>query len=409
MIPRSRAKLPTKVQKFFVPFATLIVFTTSLFSQTWTNDPSIESRVNSLLKQMTLEEKIGQLNQYSAGSATGPGSNRTADEDMIAKGQVGSLFNVTGPKVNELQKIAVEKSRLKIPLVFGLDVIHGYRTVFPTPLAMSATWDPGLVERAARIAAVESSSEGIRWTFSPMADIARDARWGRIVEGAGEDPYLGEVIARAYVRGYQGDKLSDATSIAACVKHYVGYGAAEGGRDYNTTEIPERLLRQVYLPPFHAAQQQGAATFMSAFNALNELPASANAFTLDQILRKEWGFRGFVVSDWGSIGELIPHGIAIDGAAAARKALLADVDMDMQSNLYFSTLADQVKSGKIPIAVVDESVRRILRVKFALGLFEHPYIEQSTYRAIDDKCFTDGRQLACRANGGRRVFRVTEK
>jgi beta-glucosidase len=242
-----------------------------------------------------------------------------------------------------------------------------------------------------------------------MVDIARDARWGRIVEGAGEDPHLGEVIARAYVRGYQGDKLSDATSIAACVKHYVGYGAAEGGRDYNTTEIPERLLRQVYLPPFHAAQQQGAATFMSAFNALNELPASANAFTLDQILRKEWGFRGFVVSDWGSIGELIPHGIAIDGAAAARKALLADVDMDMQSNLYFSTLADQVKSGKIPIAVVDESVRRILRVKFALGLFEHPYIEQSTYRAIDDKCFTDGRQLACRANGGRRVFRVTEK
>jgi beta-glucosidase len=390
MIPRSRAKLPTKVQNFFVPFATLIVLTTSLFSQTWTNDPAIERRVNSLLKQMTLEEKIGQLNQYSAGSATGPGSNRAADEDMIAKGQVGSLFNVTGPKVNELQKIAVEKSRLKIPLIFGLDVIHGYRTVFPTPLAMSATWDPGLVERAARIAAVESSSEGIRWTFSPMVDIARDARWGRIVEGAGEDPCLGEAIARAYVRGYQGDKLSDATSIAACVKHYVGYGAAEGGRDYNTTEIPERLLRQVYLPPFHAAQQEGASTFMSAFNSLNEVPASANAFTLDQVLRKEWGFRGFVVSDWGSIGELIAHGVAADGATAARKALLAGVDMDMQSNLYFSTLAEQVKSGKIPIAVVDESVRRILRVKFALGLFQHPYIEQSAANVLvtDDKLRT---------------------
>jgi beta-glucosidase len=338
------SKAPTKVQYLFVLFALLIALATPLFSQTWTNDLAIESRVNSLLKQMTLEEKIGQLNQYSAGSATGPGSNRTADEDMIAKGQVGSLFNVTGPKVNELQKIAVDKSRLKIPLIFGLDVIHGYWTVFPTPLAMSATWDPELVERAARIAAVES--EGIRWTFSPMVDIARDARWGRIVEGAGEDSYLGEAIARAYVRGYQGGKLNDPTSIAACVKHYVGYGGAEGGRDYNTTEIPERLLRQVYLPPFHAAQQQGAATFMSAFNSLNEAPASANSFPLDQVLRKEWGFRGFVVSDWGSIGELIPHGVAIDGATAARKALLAGVDVDMQSNLYFSTLADQSNREK---------------------------------------------------------------
>jgi beta-glucosidase len=322
---------------------------------------------------MTLEEKIGQLNQYSAGSPTGPGTGRSNYEEMVAKGQVGSLFNVTGPRVNELQKLAVERSRLRIPLIFGLDVIHGYRTVFPTPLGMSATWDPDLIERAARIAAVEASSEGIRWTFSPMVDIARDARWGRIVEGAGEDPFLGAAIARAYVRGYQGSKIGDATSIAACVKHYVGYGAAEGGRDYNTTEIPERLLRQVYLPPFHAAVKEGTATLMSAFSSLNEVPASANSFTLDQILRKEWKFRGFVVSDWTSIAELIPHGIARDGAMAARKALLAGVDMDMESNLYFSALAEQVKSGVVPIATVDEAVRRILRVKFALGLFEHPY------------------------------------
>jgi beta-glucosidase len=322
---------------------------------------------------MTLEEKIGQVNQYSAGSPTGPGTGRSGYEEMIAKGQIGSLFNVTGADVNRYQHIAMEKSRLKIPLIFGLDVIHGYRTEFPVPLGLSATWDPPLVEKAMRIAAEEASADGIRWTFSPMVDIARDARWGRITEGAGEDPYLGAAIARAYVRGYQGKSLSDPTSIAACVKHYVGYGAAEGGRDYNTTEIPDRLLRQVYLVPFHAAQQEGAATFMSAFNSLNEVPASSNKFTLDTVLRKEWNFRGFVVSDWTSVAETMAHGIANDGATAARKSMLAGVDMDMESNLYWTTLGDQVKSGKVPAAVIDEAVRRILRVKMALGLFEHPY------------------------------------
>ncbi|MGZ4788014.1 MAG: glycoside hydrolase family 3 N-terminal domain-containing protein [Terriglobales bacterium] len=345
----------------------------SAWSQSWANDPKIESRVESLLKQMTLEEKLGQVNQYSAGSPTGPGTGRTGYEDMIAKGQIGSLFNVTGPDVNRYQHIAMEKSRLKIPIIFGLDVIHGYRTEFPVPLGLSATWDPALVEKAMRIAAEEASADGIRWTFSPMVDIARDARWGRITEGAGEDPYLGAAMARAYVRGYQGKSLSDPTSIAACMKHYVGYGAAEGGRDYNTTEIPDRLLRQVYLPPFHAGQQEGAATFMSAFNSLNEVPASSNKFTLDTILRKEWNFRGFVVSDWTSIAETMAHGIANDGATAARKSMLAGVDMDMESNLYWTTLGDQVKSGKVPMAVLDEAVRRILRVKIAMGLFEHPY------------------------------------
>jgi beta-glucosidase len=357
-------------------FVVIVVLLTAsfCFSQSWANQPQIEDRINSLLKQMTLEEKIGQLNQYSAGSPTGPGTGRTNYEEMIAKGQVGSLFNITGEQVNVFQKVAVEKSRLKIPLIFGLDVIHGYRTEFPTPLGMSATWDPDLIERAMHVAALEASADGIRWTFSPMVDIARDARWGRIVEGAGEDPFLGAAMARAYVRGYQGKSLSDPGSVAACAKHFVGYGAAEGGRDYNSTEISERTLRQTYLPPFKAAAEEGAVTFMSAFNSLNGVPASSNPFTLG-ILRKEWNFRGFVVSDWTSIGELIPHGIANDGATAARKALLAGVDMDMESNNYFSTLAGQVKAGVVPLSRIDEAVRGILRVKFALGLFAHPYAQ----------------------------------
>lgn len=360
------------------PRRLLVVFTFLLaaslaFGQNWANNPQIEKRIDSLLKQMTLDEKIGQLNQYSAGSPTGPGTGRSNYEEMIAKGQVGSLFNVNGEQVNAFQKIAVEKSRLKIPIIFGLDVIHGYRTEFPTPLAMSATWDPDLVEKAARVAAAEASADGIRWTFSPMVDIARDARWGRIVEGNGEDPFLGSVLARAYVRGYQGKSLADPTSIAACAKHYVGYGAAEGGRDYNSTEISDRTLRQIYLPPFKAAADEGAATFMSAFNAINGVPASSNPFTLNQILRQEWKYRGFVVSDWTSIAETMAHGIANDGATAARKSFLAGVDMDMESNLYFPYLPEQVKSGAVPMSRVDEAVRGILRVKFALGLFEHPY------------------------------------
>ena len=257
-------------------------------SPAWGNDPQVESKIHTLLKQMTLEEKVGQLVTYSAGAPTGPGTGRSDYKEMIAKGELGSLFNITGAdQTNAMQKIAMEKSRLHIPLLFGLDIIHGYRTEFPVPLGMSATWDTALVERAARIAAKEASQEGVRWTNSPMVDIAPDARWGRIVEGAGEDPYLGSALAAAYVRGYQGTKLSDPDSIAACAKHFVGYGAAEGGRDYNTTEIPTRLLRQLYLPPFQAAVNAGAATFMSAFNSLNEVPASANPVTLSQILKKE--------------------------------------------------------------------------------------------------------------------------
>ena len=346
------------------------------------NSPEIEAKVEALLRQMTLEEKVGQLGQYSAGQPTGPGTGLTEYSDMVAKGQIGCLYNiVTAREINAFQRIAVEKSRLHIPLVFGLDVIHGFRTEFPIPLALASTWDPELVSKAARAAAREASATGIRWTFSPMVDIARDARWGRMAEGAGEDPFLGAAMARAYVRGYQGERLDAPDSIAACLKHYVGYGAAEGGRDYNTTEISEHTLREIYLPPFHAGVEAGAATVMSAFNSLNGVPASANSFTLRQVLKKEWGFRGFVDSDWTSIPETINHGTAIDGAAAARNSLLAGVDMDMVSNLYHQHLPELVRSGQVPQDVLDDAVRRILRVKFALGLFDHPYADEKAEAA----------------------------
>ncbi len=351
-------------------------FTSAQTRRQWQNSPEIERRVEALLKQMTLEEKIGQLNQYSYGTPTGPSTGRSAVDESIRKGQLGSFLNVIDPALsNRLQRLAMEESRLKIPLIFGLDVIHGYRTTFPVPLALASTWDAGLVERVSRIAAQEATASGIRWTFSPMVDIARDPRWGRIVEGAGEDPYLGALMARAYVRGYQGE-FGSSKSMAACAKHYVAYGAAEGGRDYNSVDMSERQLREVYLIPFHAAVDEGVATLMSSFNTINGLPASANEFTLTQVLRREWGFRGFVVSDWGSVGELIPHGIANDLATAARKGFLAGVDMDMESNAYFTHLAAAVKAGQVPQAAVDEAVHRILRVKFALGLFDKPYVDE---------------------------------
>jgi len=341
-------------------------------------ESTIESHVETLLKKMTLEEKVGQLVQYSVGAPTGPGTGRGDYQDMIANGQVGSLFNLeNAAEANKFQHIAVERSRLHIPLLYGLDVIHGYRTEFPVPLGLASSWDLTLIENAAHLAAQEASASGVRWTFSPMVDIARDPRWGRMIEGAGEDPFLGSQIARAYVRGYQGKSLNAPDSIAACVKHYVGYGAAEGGRDYNTTEISEHTLREVYLPPFYAALDQGGASIMSAFNALNGVPASANPFTLTQILRNEWRFPGMVDSDWTAVKELIAHGIANDGATAAQKALTAGVDMDMESNLYHEYLVDLVKAGRIAEPQIDEAVRRVLRVKFALGLFENPYTDES--------------------------------
>jgi len=335
----------------------------------------IEVRIEDLLRRMTLEEKIGQMCQYS-------GITRE-HEQMIKEGKIGSLLNVFGAEeINRVQRIAVEESRLGTPLLFGLDVLHGYKTIFPIPLGLASTWDPEVVKRVASIAAAEASANGVRWTFAPMVDIARDPRWGRIAEGAGEDPYLGSVMARAYVEGYQGSSLSDPNAIVACPKHYVAYGGAEGGRDYNTVDISERTLREIYLPPFKAAVEAGAETIMSAFNELNGIPASANPYTLKTILRGEWGFKGFVVSDWNAIGELINHGVAKDIYEAAEKALKAGVDMDMQGDVYRRTLISLVREGKISEDLIDEAVRRILRVKFKLGLFERPYVDPDRARKI---------------------------
>jgi beta-glucosidase len=341
------------------------------------DDPETEQRVTKLLGQMSLAEKIGQLVHF-ADNSTGPGAPHADSREQIAKGNVGSLENLTGAaQTNELQKLAVERSRLHIPLLFALDVIHGYRTIFPVPLGMASTWDPSLVERASRIAAKEATLEGVRMTYSPMVDIARDARWGRIVEGAGEDPYLGSAMAAAYVRGYQGSRLDDPQSMLACVKHFVGYGAAEAGKDYNSVESSDRTLRQVYLPPFHAAVEAGVGTVMSAFNAINGVPATSNSYTLTDILRGEWGFKGAVISDYGAIREMIAHGTALDGKTATRKAISAGVDIDLESNLYSRYLMDLVRSGEVSQDKIAEAVRRVLRIKFAVGLFDHPYTAEA--------------------------------
>ena len=333
-------------------------------------DPSqsVEARVEDLLGRMTLEEKIGQMCQNT--------KYPESHEQLVEAGRVGSLFNVTGAEqTNEVQRIAVERSRLGIPLIFGLDVIHGYSTIHPIPLAMASSWDPEMAKKAASMAAAEASSEGIHWTFAPMVDIARDPRWGRVAEGAGEDPYLGSAMARAWVEGYQGESLADPGTIVACPKHYVAYGGAEGGRDYNTVEVSERTLRDVYLPPFKAAVEAGAGTLMSAFNDLNGIPTSANRFTLTTVLREEWGFEGFVVSDFNSIGELVSHGIAGTRAQAGKEAVEAGVDMDMEGNVYQTTLARLVEEGAVSEETVDEAVRRILTIKFRQGLFERPYTD----------------------------------
>lgn len=342
--------------------------------------PSVEERVESLLGRMTLEEKVGQLQQSG-----GPVEGSPELVELARTGKIGSTLNVRGAKaVNAIQRAAVEGSRLKIPVLFGFDVIHGYRTVFPIPLALASSWDPPLAEAIARFSAREATLDGLRWTFAPMVDIARDPRWGRVAEGAGEDPFLGSAFARAYVRGFQGQDLTAADSLAACAKHWVGYGAAEAGRDYSTTEISDRTLREIYFPPFKAALDEGVLTFMSAFNDLNGVPASGNAATLTGVLRGEWGFKGLVVSDWDSVAQLIPHGFAADGREAAERALTAGVDMEMNSRLYSAELPKLVADGRVPLAAVDEAVRRALRVKARLGLFERPYADENAAAAAPD-------------------------
>jgi beta-glucosidase len=346
-----------------------------LFLGTIGSAQTIDQKVNSLLKKMTLEEKVGQLNQYTGFQfVTGPQNPNSAEIlKEIKDGKVGSMLNVMGTKeTTQFQKLAMQ-TRLKIPLLFGLDVIHGYKTTFPIPLAESCSWDLAMMEKAARVAATEASASGIHWTFAPMVDIARDARWGRIMEGAGEDTFLGSEIAKARIKGFQGEKLGELNTVMACAKHFAAYGAATGGRDYNSVDMSKRMLWETYLPPFKASVDAGAATFMNSFNDLNGIPATGNAYLQRDILKGKWNYQGFVVSDWGSIGEMINHGFVTDNKQAAEVAIKAGSDMDMESRSYINNLKNLVEEGKVPMSLIDDAVSRILRKKFEMGLFDDPF------------------------------------
>jgi beta-glucosidase len=349
-----------------------IVLTTTIsgFSQSKT----LDQKVDALLKKMTLEEKIGQLNQYSGdNTVTGPLTINNNKIEEIKTGKLGSMLNIIGAQyTRQYQEVAMQ-SRLKIPLLFGLDAIHGYKTTFPIPLAEAASWDLKAIELASRISATETAAAGIHWTFAPMVDISRDPRWGRVMEGAGEDTYLGSKIAFARVRGFQGKKLGDLDAVMACAKHFAAYGAAVGGRDYNSVDLSNRMLWETYLPPFKAAVDAGAATFMNAFNDINGIPATGNKYLQRTILKDKWHFKGFVVSDWGSMGEMITHGFCKDSKDAALAAITAGSDMDMESNVYRNNLAQLVAEKKVPMAMVDEAVRRVLIKKYELGLFDDPF------------------------------------
>ena len=355
-----------------------ILLSTIAFSQ----NPITETRIDSLLKLMTLEEKLGQLNQDIGTHRRG--SNEQISEEqanLLSEGAIGSFLGIVGANETErIQRIAVEKSRLHIPLLFGLDVVHGFRTVFPIPLGEASTWNPLLIEQEARVAAAEASAAGIQWTFAPMVDIARDPRWGRIAEGAGEDPYLGSVMSAARVRGFQGKDVRDKGTLLACAKHFAAYGAAEAGRDYNTAEVSERTLREIYFPPFKAAVDAGAWSLMSAFDDIAGIPSSANRWLLTDVLRGEWGFEGFVVSDWQAIGELQNHRVAGSRSEAGILAINAGVDMDMMSGIYLNEMPGAVRSKQLSEDIVNLSVRRVLKAKMAYGLFENPYRNCDTLR-----------------------------
>lgn len=358
----------------------LLPFVSCTQVQTKGGDAAIEQKVETLLSKMTLEEKLGQMNQISSYG------NIEDMSGLIKKGEIGSILNEVDPvRVNALQRVAVEESRLGIPLLMARDVIHGFKTIFPIPLGQAASFDPQVAEDGARIAAIEASSVGVRWTFSPMIDVSRDPRWGRIAESCGEDTYLSSVMGAAMVKGYQGDSLNSPTSIAACAKHFVGYGAAEGGRDYNSTFISERNLRNVYLPPFEAAAKAGAATFMTSFNDNDGVPSTGNKFILRDVLRGEWGFDGLVVTDWNSAREMIAHGFAVDDKDAAALSVNAGVDMEMVSYTFFKHLPEQIKAGKVKQTVIDDAVRNILRVKYRLGLFDNPYVDEKKPSVMYDE------------------------
>lgn len=358
----------------------LLPFVSCTQVQTKGGDAATEQKVEALLSKMTLEEKLGQMNQISSYG------NIEDMSGLIKKGEIGSILNEVDPvRVNALQRVAVEESRLGIPLLMARDVIHGFKTIFPIPLGQAASFDPQVAEDGARIAAIEASSVGVRWTFSPMIDVSRDPRWGRIAESCGEDTYLSSVMGAAMVKGYQGDSLNSPTSIAACAKHFVGYGAAEGGRDYNSTFISERNLRNIYLPPFEAAAKAGAATFMTSFNDNDGVPSTGNKFILRDVLRGEWGFDGLVVTDWNSAREMIAHGFAVDDKDAAALSVNAGVDMEMVSYTFFKHLPEQIKAGKVKQAVIDDAVRNILRVKYRLGLFDNPYVDEKKPSVMYDE------------------------
>ncbi len=353
---------------------------------------SAEPKIDSLLARMTLEEKLGQLNQLSV-----DGQPSAEQLDLVRKGLVGSLFNLTGAAATHAaQLVAVTDSRLHIPLIFGQDVIHGYRTIFPIPLGEAASWDPEALQAAAHVAATEAAAAGLHWTFAPMVDIARDPRWGRIAEGSGEDPYLGSAMAAARVRGFQGTNPRAPDAVLATVKHFAAYGGAEGGRDYNTVDLSERTLREVYLPPYHAAIDAGAGSVMTSFNEIGGIPSTASPWLMTTLLRREWGFKGLVVSDWTAINELINHGVATSRADAGKLALEAGVDMDMVSRIYVDDLPALVRAGRIPVAVVNEAVRRVLRAKAALGLFDDPYHGATVERERAVLLAPEHRQLARR-------------
>ena len=355
--------------------AIMLISVLALASCSMESKSDIDKKVDELLSKMTLHEKVGQMNQLSGGAWL---------VDQAAKGEVGSILNCVDPaEINAVQKAAVEQSRLGIPILVSRDVIHGFRTIFPIPIGQAATFDPAIVEKGARIAAVEATASGVRWTFSPMLDIARDPRWGRVAEGSGEDPYLDALMGVAMVKGYQGDDLSDPTSMAACIKHFVGYGAAEGGRDYNTTMISERSLRNTYFPAFKAAAEAGAATLMTSFNEIDGVPSTGNKWLLKDILRDEWGWDGMVVTDWNSAGEMIAHGFSRDLKHTAEQAINAGVDMDMMSYGFIQYVEELVKEGKLSEKEIDRAVRNILKLKFELGLFEHPYVDETASAKVD--------------------------
>jgi beta-glucosidase len=363
--------------RFFCTTLLAVALATALIPSrpAFAEQPSVEDRINSLLSQMTLAEKFGQLQQVERGPS---GGLKDADVQQLRQGLIGSSLSMIGAKhTNAAQKVAVEESRLKIPLLVGYDTIHGYKTIFPIPLAESCSWNPKLLEQAAEVAGRESYAVGIRWVFAPMVDIARDPRWGRISEGGGEDTYLVSRLAEARVRGFQGDDYSQTGRVAACAKHYVGYAMAEGGRDYNSVDVSERALRETYLPPFKACVDSGVASIMTSFNDVSGVPATANPLTLKQILRKEWGFDGLVVSDYTAVEELIKHGTAANGSEAAASALKAGCDMEMVSKNYNQYGAELIKQGKLDLADLDQAVKNVLRLKFRLGLFEHPYTDES--------------------------------